>query len=142
MAARVKDAWSEAVGSKSGMEDSVSTNHPAGWTDTSIFVCLVIMVLTLPFPDLTGVREIGFFLALIFWIIRIIREKNYAFIRTSLDIPLFLLMVVGLLSVATAVDRSYSFVQAVDEIFRGMLVFYLAVHHIRTSVRPRFSWAR
>ncbi|MBW2622335.1 MAG: O-antigen ligase family protein [Deltaproteobacteria bacterium] len=138
MATRLKDAWSQAVGSKSGVEDSVSTIRAAGWTDTSIFVCLVIMVLTLPFPDLTGVREICFFLALIFWIIRITRDKNYAFIRTSLDIPLLLLMAAGLLSIATAVDRSYSFVQVADEIFRGMLVFYLAVHHIRTSARAAF----
>ena len=138
IAAIFKDAWFRAVDSKSGMEDPVSSTHPAGWTDTPVFVCLVIMVLTLPFPDLTGVREVCFFLALIFWIIRIIRDKNYALVRTSLDIPLLLLMAVGLLSIATAVDRSYSLVQLVDEIFRGMLVFYLAVHHIRTSARAAF----
>ncbi|MEE9437180.1 MAG: hypothetical protein V3V37_10885, partial [Candidatus Adiutricales bacterium] len=117
------------------MEKSQSETLPAGWTDTSAFVCLIIMVLALPFPDLTGVREVFFLLALIFWIIRIIRDKDYAFIRTPLDIPLLLLMAAGLFSLVTAVDRTYSLIQLVDEIFRGVLVFFLAVHHIRNSAR-------
>ncbi len=135
MVAILRNTWRQAVDLYVSVEKSQSETLPAGWADTSAFVCLIIMVLALPFPDLTGVREVFFLLALIFWIVRLYRQKDYEPVRTPLDIPLLLLMAAGLFSLVTAVDRTYSLIQLVDEIFRGVLVFFLAVHHIRNSAR-------
>ncbi len=71
MVAVLKNTWRQAVDLYAGVEKSQSETLPAGWADTSAFVCLIIMVLALPFPDLTGVREVFFLLALIFWIFRL-----------------------------------------------------------------------
>lgn len=107
----------------------------SGWAEGGSLVCLVILAALLPFAGITVSRELGLHLGLFFWLASMALSGKWQFIRTPLDLPFFLLAVVGVISVFTAVDTAYTLHELRGEMLKGLLIYYLAVNNLRTRER-------
>lgn len=107
------------------------------WLDGGILACLVILTAGLPYAAITTSREIGLLGGLSLWIIRMIVSRRWEFVKTPLDLPLALLLIVGMLSCFTAVDRAYTFSELRGEMIKCMLIYYLAVNNLKTEKRAK-----
>jgi len=84
------------------------------------------------FVRLNHIVEYGFFVLLVVWILWQLKNGTLKWVRTPLDIPIFLFVAWALLCVPFAVDPAYSFDEwrkAVSQI----LLFYFIVQTVKTK---------
>lgn len=92
-------------------------------------VGLMVIVFFIAVADLSRVIEYIFIGIFVFWAILKVRNKDFGFIRTPLDLPILLFISWVLLTVPFAFDPSYSFTEWRKTILK-FLMFYFVVNAI------------
>ena len=87
---------------------SVSNFTSAKIFDSSIYIGLLIFVLSLPFGYSTLFLNIGMLLVLLGWVGRIISERKLSWHRTPIDIPIILFLGLALVASLFAPHRASS----------------------------------
>lgn len=98
---------------------------------------LMTLAAGLPYADITASRDIAVILGLLSWIAHSVLKKEFRWKKTPLDLPIALLLAVGLASVFTAVDTKYSLSEIRGEMLKSIILFYMAVNLVRTENRAR-----
>lgn len=101
--------------------------------DLLIYSGLIIFVFSLPIT-LSGV-ELGFCIALLFWIIKMSVARNYEIPSTSLDIPIVFFWLVSILSIITSIDPLLSLPR-----LRKMPLFFLPYLIANNTNEKKLSW--
>lgn len=103
-------------------------------------IFLLTMLVVLPLEAITAIREItmvgaALFLGLHFW-----ARGSFRFRATALFWPLVFYTAVCAFSLLTAVDAAYSFKELRAEVFKGLLIFYTAVHFVEDDKHLAQAW--
>ena len=101
------------------------------YTDRFILLCFCVFVFFLPIAHTETVRAFSFGIPLGIWLLRMLFQRRWLFIRTSLDLPILLYTIVGALSLITAVDFKYSLDEYFYEWLTGICLFYLVANDFR-----------
>lgn len=101
--------------------------------DLLIYSGLIIFVSFLPIT-LSGV-ELGFCIALLFWIIKILISGNHKIPSTSLDIPIAFFWLISILSIMISIDPLLSLPR-----LRKMPLFFLPYLIANNTNEKKLSW--
>ena len=107
---------------------SVSNFTSAKIFDSSIYIGLLIFVLSLPFGYSTLFLNIGMLLVLLGWVGRIISERKLSWHRTPIDIPIALFLGLALVASLFAPHRASSSIGFFWKLLRAVLLFYAVIH--------------
>ncbi|MBI4775905.1 MAG: glycosyltransferase [Deltaproteobacteria bacterium] len=83
--------------------------------------------------DMTFLRDLCLGGLAVLLIIESVKRRTLSLRSTPLDLPLLLYTLAALLSLLSATDPAYSFVEIRGEIFRNVLLFYLLVNSLRSE---------
>jgi O-antigen ligase len=108
--------------------------------DRGLALAMHLLLFALPLASVTAVREITLGLAAFFWLAAMVGRRRLLLARTPLDLPLLAFLALALLSLVWAVNPVYSFKEIRGELFKGLLVFYLAVYSLQSRERLQQTW--
>ena len=108
--------------------------------DRGLALAMNLLLFALPLAAVTAVREITLGLAAFFWLAAMATRRRLLILRSPLDLPLLAFLAMAFLSLVWAVNPAYSFKEIRGELFKGLLVFYLAVYSLRTTERLQQTW--
>jgi O-antigen ligase len=96
-----------------------------------ILFCLGGLLLILPVAHTTSLRAFFFLFAVLIWLIRIGTTKEWKIFGTPLDIPLFLYLIIILISFFTSLNLKYSIHEFRGEFLTYTLLFYLTLNNLK-----------
>jgi O-antigen ligase len=99
--------------------------------DQVILFCLYVLVFFLPIAHTETIRALAVAIPFVLWIVKMILERRWLWIRTPIDIPILLFTLVAALSLVTAVDFLYSWDEFTGEWLMGVLLFYVVANSFR-----------
>jgi O-antigen ligase len=111
------------------------------YIDPFVLFCFCVFILFLPIAHTETVRAFSFGIPLGIWLIKMVVQRRWLVIRTSLDLPLLLFTIVGALSLFTAVDFKYSLEEYFGEWLTGVCLFYLVANNFREGQMKYLLWA-
>ena len=95
-------------------------------------LCASALVVSLML-DMTFLRDLCLGGLGVLLIVEYFQKRTLLLRTTPLDLPLFFYTLVALLSLWSATDPTYSFVEIRGEVFRNILLFYLVVNSLRSE---------
>lgn len=93
----------------------------------------MVLILILPFAHTMTLRLAAIFIPVIFWLLDTIINRRLAFKRTALDIPVFFLLIWGLLSTIFSVDVKYSLKEYRGDMVIGFLLLFSSINNIEKN---------
>jgi len=127
--------WTQALRVSTSGAKSDLKQRLAGWADIGTLLCLILFSVSIAFPKVTNLWEVALALGPLFWVSRMALNGEWDLVRTPLDLPLILLVLVGLISLITSLDPAYTLRQLRVEMFKWILLFYFAVFNVKSMAR-------
>lgn len=102
-----------------------------------LLFCFGTLVFTLPMAHTESIRAFSLAIPAALWILKMVLERRWIWIRTPLDLPIAAFTTVGAFSLLGAVDFGYSLNEYTGEWLLGVFLFYLAANHFRQEqIKP------
>lgn len=93
----------------------------------------MVLVFILPFAHTMTLRLAAIFIPALFWLLDAAINRKLAFKRTALDIPVFFLLIWGLLSTIFSVDFKYSLKEYRGDMVIGFLLLFSSINNIEKN---------
>ncbi len=111
------------------------------WAEAGAMAALAVLLLVMPLAEVTSLREIAVFLGLLCLLGHMALTGRWRIPSTPLNTPLALWVLAGVFSLIQAVDPAYTAGQLFGELLYHLIVFFVAVHMVRTPARARaLAW--
>ncbi|MDA8338480.1 MAG: O-antigen ligase family protein [Nitrospiraceae bacterium] len=101
------------------------------WIDRTILFCFSILVFVLPIAHTATIRYLALYIPVALLILRYYLAKDFIWIKTSFELPLFLFFIVAIASLPTSVDFHESLDQIWGELLVPILLFYATYFALR-----------
>ena len=108
-----------------------ATQHcrsPSDCFDLAIYAGFLLFVFILPFGYATPILNVSLLLVLFGWVGRICHERRFEWIKTPLDIPIAVFLLLGLIASLFAPHPATSSLGYFWKLLRAVLLFYAVVH--------------
>jgi O-antigen ligase len=115
------------------MEQTAIKNHyrKAIRIEHAVLFCLSILIFVLPIAHTATIRSFALFMPVALIAVRYYIAKDFRWIKTSFELPLFLFFIVAIASLPTSVDFHESLDQIWGELLTPILLFYTTYFAIR-----------
>lgn len=102
------------------------------WCRTGILFFLAIYISQIPFPKgNASVKSLSLGFVAVLWIIRLILERRFTFVRTRLWWPIIIFALITLISVIGSIDVDYSLKNIKKYTFTSLFLFFAIVNNVR-----------
>ncbi len=88
-----------------------------------------------PFPHTTAVKEISFYLCLLFFLVLLLAGKRTFFFRTPLSVPFALFVIWSCLGLFFALNKANTFHDIYAHLLKYLFVFYIVVNFFSSGKR-------
>ena len=102
--------------------------RPSDCFDLAIYAGFLLFVFILPFGYATPILNVSLLLVLFGWAGRICHERRFAWIKTPLDIPIAVFLLLGLVASLFAPHPATSSLGYFWKLLRAVLLFYAVLH--------------
>ena len=102
--------------------------RPSDCFDLAIYAGFLLFVFILPFGYATPILNVSLLLVLFGWVGRICHERRFEWIKTPLDLPIAVFLVLGLVASLFAPHPATSSLGYFWKLLRAVLLFYAMVH--------------
>ncbi len=99
--------------------------------DHTVLFCLGVLIFVLPIAHTATIRYLALYIPVALLILRYYLAKDFIWIKTSFELPLFLFFIVAIASSLTSVD----FYESLDQIWGELLVPILLFYTVYFAVR-------
>ena len=99
--------------------------------DHTVLFCLGVLIFVLPIAHTATIRYLALYIPVALLILRYYLAKDFIWIKTSFELPLFLFFIVAIASLPTSVDFHESLDQIWGELLTPILLFYTTYFAIR-----------
>jgi len=115
------------------MEKNLTASGVSGMAVQAILFLVGLQIFFNPFPQVTAVHELSFYLSLLILVYVLIREKkSRAFLQSPLNLPFGLFVLWSLIGLAFALNQPNSIHDVYAHLVKYMLLYYLVIFSIRT----------
>jgi O-antigen ligase len=101
------------------------------WIDGGILFCLSVLIFVLPIAHTATIRSFALFTPVVLLILRYYLTRDFRWIKTSFELPLFAFFIVAVASLPTSVDFHGSLKEIWGELLTPILLFYITYFAIR-----------
>jgi O-antigen ligase len=108
--------------------------HPEAITkgiDPLILFCLCVLVVFLPIAHTESIRAFALSIPVGLWLIKMIGQRHWVWLRTPVDLPILLFSIIGALSLVPAIDFRYSAREFLEEWVMGIVLLYLVIQNVQ-----------
>ena len=102
--------------------------RPSDFFDLAIYIGFLLFVLALPFGYATAILNASLLFVLFGWVGRICYERQFAWKKTSLDIPIAVFLLLALVASLFAPHPATSSLGYFWKLLRAVLLFYAVIH--------------
>lgn len=101
------------------------------WIDCSMLFCLSVLIFVLPIAHTATIRSFALFTPAVLLILRYYLTKDFRWVKTSFELPLFAFFIIAVASLPTSIDFHGSLKEIWGELLTPILLFYITYFAIR-----------